>query len=50
MAIECVENQDGTFTISWDRDDPVESMLNDWTEETFINCIMDHVRTILGEE
>jgi hypothetical protein len=50
MAIECVENEDGSFTLSWDPNDPVESVLNDWTEETFINCIMDYANKVLGEE
>lgn len=38
--INCVLEDDGTLTISWDENDPVESQLNDWTEQDFIDCIM----------
>lgn len=39
--IECKEEDDGTLTISWDKNDPVESILNTWTEQDFINAIME---------
>jgi len=38
--IDCTENEDGTFTITWNGSDPVESILNDWTEQDFIDTIM----------
>ena len=50
MAINCVENEDGSFTISWDENDPVESMLNDWTEKDFIDCLMQRCDEILEKE
>lgn len=34
--IEVEENSDGTFNISWDENDPSESMFNTWTEEDFV--------------
>jgi len=37
--IEVTEEQNGTFTISWDENDPIESMFNTWTEQDFINAI-----------
>lgn len=37
--IEVKEEQDGSFTISWDENDPKESILNTWTEEDFIQAI-----------
>jgi hypothetical protein len=42
QMIDCKENEDGSFTISWDENDPIESILNDWTEEDFIKVIIEH--------
>ena len=39
--MEVKEKEDGSFEITWDPDDLVESVFNDWTEEDFTNCIMD---------
>lgn len=44
--IECKENEDKSFTITWDPDDPLESVFNTWTEQDFINAIMDHIHAI----
>jgi len=41
--IDCTENEDGTLTITWDENDPVESVLNTWTEQDFIDTIMDQI-------
>ena len=30
------QENDNTFTISWDENDPQESIFNDWTKEDFI--------------
>ena len=38
--IDCKENEDGGLTISWDENDPNEAILNTWTQEDFINAIM----------
>lgn len=49
--IEVKENEDHSFTISWDENDPVESILNTWTEEDFIKAITDYVQqTTTGNE
>lgn len=48
--MKVTEEQDGSFTIYWDSNDPVESVFNTWTEEDFIQCIKDSAREILGEE
>ncbi len=37
--IEVTEREDGSFDISWDENDPTESILNTWTEQDFIDCI-----------
>jgi len=41
MTIHVTENDDGSFTIDWDENDPAESLLNDWTNEDFVKVIMD---------
>lgn len=41
--IEVKENKDGSFDISWDEHDPVESILNTWTERDFIDTIMNEI-------
>lgn len=47
--IDVKEEQDGSFTISWDENDPLESMLNTWTEQDFIDCIMQRCNELLDE-
>lgn len=44
--IDVKENEDGSFTITWDENDPVESVLNTWTESNFIQVIMDRVNEL----
>jgi hypothetical protein len=48
--IDVKEENDGSFTISWDENDPIESILNTWTEEDFIDCIRKRCKEVLGEE
>jgi hypothetical protein len=43
MTIKVKENEDKTFTISWDENSPTESILNTWAEEDFIRVIMEHL-------
>lgn len=38
--IEVKDNGDGQFTISWDENDPAESVFNTWTEQDFIDYLM----------
>jgi hypothetical protein len=47
--IEVKENQDGSFDISWDENDPTESILNTWTEQDFIDCIMQECERTLSK-
>ncbi len=49
MAINVTEEQDGSFTITWDESDPIESQLNTWTEQDFIDAIMERCKEVLGE-
>ena len=50
MAIDVTENGNGSFTISWDENDPLESMFNDWTEQDFIDCLMERCKDVLSQE
>jgi hypothetical protein len=46
MTIKVTERGDGSFDIDWDPNDPVESIMNEWTEEDFIQAIKDHLETV----
>ena len=48
--IQVTENENGSFTISWDETSPTESILNTWTEEDFIKVIMEHLEKINENE
>jgi hypothetical protein len=48
--IEVKEETDGSLTISWDENDPVERQLNTWTEQDFIKAITDHLDKLKNEE
>jgi hypothetical protein len=47
--IKVTEEQDGSLTISWDENDPKESMFNTWTEEDFLNAIQEHLDNLKKE-
>ena len=51
QMINVKEEDDGTLTISWDENDPQESILNTWTEKDFINAIENKLQSLqeLGE-
>ncbi len=44
--IEVHENEDGSFQIDWDPNDPVESIMNEWTEEDFISAINKNLKEL----
>lgn len=48
--IEVTEEQDGTFTISWDENDPLESVFNTWTEQDFIKIITEAAEKVLSQQ
>lgn len=47
--IEVKEEQDGSLTISWDENDPSESMFNTWTEGDFLNVIKENLYNLKKE-
>jgi hypothetical protein len=44
MTIEVKELEDHSFEISWDENDPLESKLNHFTEQDFIDAIMRGIK------
>ena len=44
--IQVVQEDDGSLTVYWDENDPVESQLNNWTEQDFIDAIMDKCKEL----
>tara|TARA_B100000131_G_scaffold42853_1_gene38549 strand:+ start:3364 stop:3540 length:177 start_codon:yes stop_codon:yes gene_type:complete len=43
-------NEDGSFTIEWDKEDPYESIFNDWTQEDFSNALKEYIQEKEEEE
>jgi hypothetical protein len=43
MTIKVTEKEDNSFEISWNEFDPVESIMNDWTEQDFIQAITEYL-------
>jgi hypothetical protein len=43
-------NEDESWLIEWDENDPRTAIFNDYTEDDFVKMIMDHCKRILGEE
>ena len=50
MTIEVKEETNGSFTISWDENDPQESMMNTWTESNFLDAIQKHLDNLKEQE
>lgn len=48
--IDVKQNEDGSFTIEWDSEDPYESIFNDWTEEDFTQMLLEYCEEILDKE
>ena len=42
MTIQVRELENNEFQITWDPNDPIESMLSTWTEEDFIREIREY--------
>lgn len=45
--IEVNEREDGSLDISWDPNDPRESIFNAWSEEDFIKHITEYCDRIV---
>ena len=44
--IDVKQEDNGSFTIYWDENDPQESILNTWTQEDFINAIENKLQSL----
>ena len=42
MTIQVRELENNEFQITWDPNDPIESIMNTWTEEDFIREIKEY--------
>jgi hypothetical protein len=47
--IDVQENPEGTFNISWNENDPIESQLNHWTEEDFIKFFTEKLTQMVDD-
>jgi hypothetical protein len=43
MTIEVQQISEHTFEISWDENDPQESVFNHFTEQDFLNIITEYI-------
>lgn len=43
------EEEDGSFTFEWDKNHPVTSAFNDWTEQDFIDMLIDAAEKALAK-
>ena len=50
LPITVTHNGGATFTIEWDDKDIVTSLLNDWTDEDFIEAIRIGCAELLVED
>lgn len=41
FPLEVIIEEDDSFTFKWDKEHPVTSVFNDWTEEDFTKMIVD---------
>ena len=48
--INVVEEPDGSLTITWDQNDPIESQLNTWTQQDFIDVITTKCNETLNKQ
>lgn len=46
-TLQVKENEDGSFTMEWDCEDPMWSWLNSMTEEDITKIIMDYAQKVL---
>lgn len=44
------ENEDGSFTMEWDPEDPIWSWLNTMSEEDISKIITDYAQKVLNDE
>lgn len=49
-TLQVKQNEDGTFTMEWDPEDPMWSWLNTLSEEDISKIITDYAQKVLDNE
>lgn len=49
-TLQVKQNEDGTFTMEWDPEDPMWSWLNTLSEEDISKIITDYAQKVLNNE
>jgi hypothetical protein len=44
FPLTVILEDDGSITFDWDKNHPVTSIMNDWTEQDFIDLLTDAVQ------
>jgi len=50
MTIKATIKDDETIIFDWDENDPAYSVLNTWTEQDFMDAILNYFKETIGEE
>jgi hypothetical protein len=50
MTIKVTEKEDGSFDIEWNEKDPIESIMNTWTESDFLDAIQKHLDNLKQDD
>jgi hypothetical protein len=48
-SLSITENEDGSLTISWDKNDPAYAMFNHLTEEQITAMLMEAIQNVCDE-
>ena len=49
-TLEVIQNEDGTMSISWDKEDPKYTFLNDLTEEQITAILEQSIMRMVEDE
>lgn len=49
VPVSITWEEDGSMTIEWDETHPVTSVLNDWTERDFVDCLINAANNLSPE-
>ena len=49
-TLKVEENEDGTLSISWDKEDPKYSFMNDLTEEEITAIIEQSIKRMMDDD
>jgi hypothetical protein len=49
FPLSVIEEDDGSLALEWDRDHPITSVFNDWTEQDFIDMLTNAAQRTIAE-